>query len=115
MQVKFVVPVIYQGQRIPAHTPFTAADEDEAALRADGAIVTVAPAPKPVEPPKTDEDKKDDGKSAEKIELETELKKIYAMTVPELKEYAELKEIDISGATLKEDIRAAIEDAISLN
>lgn len=120
-KVKFSSSVKYKGERIWAHTPFEVADEDVPALVLEGAIIIEPPAPKehsaseiggedagsiatPPPPPPPDP----------KAEvLEKELAALAGMTVPQLKEYAELHDIDIRGHTLKDEIRTAIEDALS--
>lgn len=87
-EVKFVNNVKYKGVSYPAHTPFTVEDKDVEALVKDGAIVTV--------PPKT---------------VKNSEKSFDDMKVDELKAYAESNNIDISKASKKADILAAIKAA----
>lgn len=90
-QVKFVNIAKYKGVRYPAHTPFEVDDNDVETLVKAGAIVIIP---------------------AESVEGgEAPTKTIDGMKVDELKAYAEEHNIDISGATKRTEIIAAIKAA----
>lgn len=96
IKVKFSMSVLYKGQRYPAHTVFDAADEDEAALIKDGAIVMERSKKddkphlvKPSAPAATEKDQ---------VEISPD------MTVSELVEIAEKYDVDMKGKTKKSEI-----------
>lgn len=117
-EVKFAVSAAYKGVRYPARTPFFVDDRDFEAIIADGGIAIIPPTS---EPPVNSVDEEIpeevDTELAKEVdtELAKELKKLEDMTVSALKEYARVNNINISGMTLKEDIRDAIEDALAFS
>lgn len=124
-KVKFSHTVRYNGERIPAHTPFDVKDEELDALKVSGAIileVTPVISETPVIPPPVDEpqvegpgdlpDEPDKEDEEIKVPEKVDIAKLAKFSVEKLKEFAKERNIPIPDNGSKPDIFNAISVAL---